>query len=743
MTLACRLRRVVLTALSYRRLTERVGVGSLSAAVRLADNQLDCRDAQSNHRFRKNAGSVAASVGRGGALTCCRWVLAVVTVLLFAAQGLEAVEFSFVATQVPRDSADKQSEKSVSRHGPLSQYRAERGRIVKISTDGNLSVLTPGFHSAADPDISFDAQRMLFAGKQEAGDDWNIHELEFETGKFRQITRDKGNCRQPGYQSTLFTIVSTEPWYQLTFVSDMAGDMNENGAGIAHSLYSCKLDGSQLRRLTYNLSDDADPFLMRDGRLLYGCWQRGTLRRGGQGRVSLFGINIDGTDNSLFADTSGRPIKRMPCVTDQGLVVFVESEFGGLGYGRGGAGQLSAMSFRRPLHSYRRITTPEEGFLYRQPSPWPEGRVTVSRRSRTGDSNYGIYLFDPETGNARELLDDPQYDEVQAGALRSRRESDGRSSVVDEETPHGKLYCLNVNINDFEDRDWHPPGTARRVRLLEGVPVKASNRDCYLKPGAGPARRPGSTCNGLPPLAQRRIVGEVNIKGDGSFNVKIPANTPIQIQTLDQNGVALRSCGWIWAKNHEPRGCIGCHEDGELTPENAFVDAIKGRSIPLTLPTERRRTVDFKRDVMPIIEKKCACCHDSNGVPPRLDGGLKQIKKNEKAHFNRAYLNLLAVAPEAAAGNQSSGTVQRRYVSPGQARTSPLIWHLFGRNLARPWDGKRVEQKAKPIPENQNAAEPLTTLERRTFVEWIDMGALWDGVPGQQTGKQQPTSQQQ
>jgi hypothetical protein len=24
--------------------------------------------------------------------------------------------------------------------------------------------------------------------------------------------------------------------------------------------------------------------------------------------------------------------------------------------------------------------------------------------------------------------------------------------------------------------------------------------------------------------------------------------------------MALRSCSWIWAKNHEPRGCIGCHE---------------------------------------------------------------------------------------------------------------------------------------------------------------------------------------
>jgi hypothetical protein len=28
------------------------------------------------------------------------------------------------------------------------------------------------------------------------------------------------------------------------------------------------------------------------------------------------------------------------------------------------------------------------------------------------------------------------------------------------------------------------------------------------------------------------------------------------------------------------------------------------------------------------------------------------------------------------------------------------------------------------------SSEELTEDEKRTFVEWIDMGALWDGIPG-------------
>ena len=159
-------------------------------------------------------------------------------------------------------------------------------------------------------------------------DCWNVYEYSLDDGQVRQVTRDVGNCRQPGYQSNLFTVDSPEPWFQLTFVSDAAGWMNENGSGPVRSLYSCRLDGSEVRRLTYNLSDDLDPFLMGDGRLLYASWQRATLDRGPLGRVALFAVNIEGTDNALFGDPAGKRIKRMPCVTDRGLVLFIESDDG-------------------------------------------------------------------------------------------------------------------------------------------------------------------------------------------------------------------------------------------------------------------------------------------------------------------------------------------------------------------------------------------------------------------------------
>ncbi|OHB72369.1 MAG: hypothetical protein A2V70_16430 [Planctomycetes bacterium RBG_13_63_9] len=134
--------------------------------------------------------------------------------------------------------------------------------------------------------------------------------------------------------------------------------------------------------------------------------------------------------------------------------------------------------------------------------------------------------------------------------------------------------------------------------------------------------------------------------------------------------------------------------------------------------------MDFRRNVMPIINEKCVRCHDARGAPPRLDGGLEPVAHaGGGAYFNRAYESLLA--PGASGDEEGSGG---QYVHPGTARTSPLIWRIFGRNTSRPWDAATAPKRADPVSGCE--ANRLTEDERRTFAEWIDMGALWDGIPG-------------
>ena len=536
------------------------------------------------------------------------------------------------------------------------------GHLALLSPDGTTRVLTKDFESAMDPEVSFDGKRILFAGRKTASDHWNIYEMAADGSDARQITRGLGDCRSPVYQSALFYLNDSQPIYQVTFVSTAAGEYNEHGAALASSLYSIRLDGSELRRLTYTASSSFDPWQMPDGRILFSSWHGA--------RAGLFGINLDGTDYAAFSGEQGRRLQQMACTTAKRMVVFIEGEQATWD----GAGTVSTLSLRRNLHSYRALSAPADG-LYHSPSPLPDGSVLISRRPATGTGTHGLYRLDPETGRAQLVFADPRFHNIQAKLVAPRNEPDGRSSVVEEGEPNATLYCLSVYTTDFADPTWMPPGSVKRLRVLEGVPRKTA---------AAPS-----------PLLHRRLLGEIDLDEDGSFQIRVPANLPIQLQALDSDGIALRSSAWIWAKNRENRGCIGCHEDRERTPENVMAQALTHPAVQLTLAPERRRTVDFRRDIMPIVAARCASCHAAAPLP--------------LASAQVAYKSLLA------------------HVQPGRARTSPLVWRIYGRNTSRPWDGVAAAAAVAPMP--PAGSPPLSAEEKRAIAEWIDLGAHWDALP--------------
>jgi hypothetical protein len=656
-----------------------------------------------NRGFFKNSSALCFLIGLG-------LIISQATARTSRPSSRARIKNAVILTQIP--SANHSMPTQIADGGGKQQSLADwssrlglhdKARLIKINPDSSTKVLTKDFHSACDPDISFDASHFLFAGKKTKDDNWNIFEMSIDGSRLRQVTNESIPCRSPGYQSTLYTIVSPKPWQQLTFVG------SDNGLA---NLYSCKLDGTEVRRLTFNVSCNMDPYLMYDGRLLFASLQRSSLDTEAGGRISLFGIGIDGTDYAAFCTEEGKLIKHMPCVTTRGLAVFVESDI----LRWDAAGTLGAVSVRRPLHSYRPVTTSSDG-LFHSPSPLPGGKVLVSRRSSDGSDTHGVYVLDPSTKKSVLIFDAPAYHDLQAKIVHPRPEPDGRSSVVTEKDPNGKLYCLDVYISDLDKPQWLPPQTVKRLRVLEGVSSTPDNADDHTPIGREVLE---SYCHSKYPLVQTRILGEIDIADDGSFNIEIPADTPVKLQTLDADGMALRTCDWIWAENHEPRGCIGCHEDGELTPENALAKAVTRSSIKLTLPPERRRTVDFRRDIVPIIEKKCIRCHSHADDSAPLNNKFSLVSLSDKNTIShQSYASLLA---------KDERTGKRKYVRPASARTSPLIWHIFGRNTSRPWDDTFSKRKVPEMPPDDNLA--LTDYEKRIFVQWIDMGALWDGIPG-------------
>ena len=102
---------------------------------------------------------------------------------------------------------------------------------------------------------------MLFVGKREATAPLNVWEMDVDGSNPRQITRRSADCTQAIYLSTLYTLDAAGPVHQIGFVGADEGH--------AASLYTCRMDGSRIRRIAFNPFGVRDPFLLGDGRLLY------------------------------------------------------------------------------------------------------------------------------------------------------------------------------------------------------------------------------------------------------------------------------------------------------------------------------------------------------------------------------------------------------------------------------------------------------------------------------------------
>jgi hypothetical protein len=63
-------------------------------------------------------------------------------------------------------------------------------------------------------------------------------------------------------------------------------------------------------------------------------------------------------------------------------------------------------------------------------------------------------------------------------------------------------------------------------------------------------------------------VVEAPVESDGSFVIEVPADRPLRLQLIGPDGALAEDPSLIWVRPNENRGCIGCHEDAEASPEN-------------------------------------------------------------------------------------------------------------------------------------------------------------------------------
>jgi hypothetical protein len=441
------------------------------------------------------------------------------SILLTGAAGLIAVSCNskpaqglIIMTEKPAKLSDTASNNS--------RYD-DQCRIVSINAAdpaGSIRILTDSFYSARAPRISYDGKFMLFTGKRRENDSWQIWEMDLQNSKTRQITTFKENCIDPLYL----------PGDRIAFSKAPAKDTV--AAGIA--LFTCNLQGTELRQITFHPHDDFASTVLADGRILAFSNQIYPVKR----RPVLFVLRPDGTKGDLFYENiSGKSIKSRVWETAEGLIYFIDSDSLHPLHG-----QVASIHQNSPFHTYSRVTSNQGD--YQSVFPMSTGMLLVSYRNNVNEP-FALYECDPNTGiNGKAIYSDPDHSIIELTVAETHARPRKLPSEVDMEVKTGLLMCQDIN---FRDQLAGPSPVSKKATRVEVLGINTS-------------------------------LGIVNVEEDGSFYLKAMADMPVRIQTLDENGKIVSGPGaWIWLRPNERRGCIGCHEDHELAPENRVALAVK------------------------------------------------------------------------------------------------------------------------------------------------------------------------
>jgi len=288
--------------------------------------------------------------------------------------------------------------------------------------------------------------------------------------------------------------------------------------------------------------------------------------------------------------------------------------------------------------------------------------------------------------------------------------------------------------------EYKPPvERAHYVRILEQSPV--SHKDTDLIHSSQPDKDPFATAMSLGIHPPKRIVAEVPIEEDGSFSARVPTEVPLVVQGLNEDRMAIQSMNrWFYLHPGEkltfsiprsifPLRCAGCHGSltGKPTDGLGPPDLVSAGSRVMATwdPVLRKHrsptqgsagpglAVDFRRDIQPILDRKCVKCHGGNNQP----SGNLDLRGWPTKHFSQSYEALHALEDP-----QSGNYANKRYINEREALSSEsyLLEKLLGRELLAP---RNLETRGAPHPMHN----PLTQKELLSIIRWIDLGATFKG----------------
>ena len=484
--------------------------------------------------------------------------------------------------------------------------------------------------SIADLKLHWDGDRAMFT--QTMSDNrWNVFEVKLNNGDCKKLI-DNPEPDLEFYDGTYLPdgriIANSNIGYQ--------GVPCVNGSDPVGNMVLYTPQSKNLRRLTFDQDANWNPVIMNNGRVMYTRWEYTDLTHY-YTRI-VMNMNPDGTEQkALYGSGSMFPnstfdVQPLPGYASA-FVGIISGHHGVARSGRlilfdpakarkGAAGMLQEIPHRnRPIVEEvkdRLVDGVWPQFI--KPSPLNDTYFLVAAKLDKNDL-WGIYLVDKfDNVTCLHKMEGEGYispiavrKTVTPPAIPDRVKLDDKQATV-----------FIQDIYEGEGLKGIPRGTVKSLRLhaYEYAYVQTQSDHNWHGIQSG--------------WDIKRMLGTVPVEEDGSVIFKIPANTPVSIQPLDKDGVAVQWMrSWLTGQPGEIVSCVGCHEDQNQIVIPKRVIASQKAPHALTPPEGGTRSFTFDLEVQPILDRACIACHNGEGKAFDLRGG-----KKDGRGYGTSYLNL-------------------------------------------------------------------------------------------------------
>jgi formylglycine-generating enzyme required for sulfatase activity len=520
-----------------------------------------------------------------------------------------------------------QGNTSIGRHG----YDAQIAVLSPVRPEGKLTPLFKPQDSAfvGDVDLDFDATRMLFS--MPAKDAWQVWEIKADGSGLRQLTPDIPKI--DNYDACYL------PDGKVMFNSTMNihGVPCVGGGDKVGNLCRMDADGKNVRMLCFEQDQDWYPRVLSDGRVMYTRWEYSdtphyhsrllmSMNPDGTGQLSLYGSNSYWPNSIFYArQIPDAPSKIIAVISGHhGVPRMGELVLFDLARGR-----TEANGAVQRIPGYGKKVEPviADGLVegswpkFLHPYPLSEKYFIVSCKP-SPTSRWGIYLVDV-FDNMLCLAEEDGYELFEPIPFRARVKP---AAIPDRVRPEMKEGIVNLSdVYAGPGLKGVQKGTVKALRVY-------SFHFGYWGIGGHANIGVDGSWDG------RRIIGTVPVYEDGSANFKVPANTPIAIQPLNERGEAVALMrSWFVVMPGENASCVGCHESVNSSPLIKPSLAMRHAPSAITPWNGPERPFSFRREVQPVLDKSCVGCHDGS------KSGCPDFRGNRKGDgtFDASYLALM------------------------------------------------------------------------------------------------------